>query len=290
MPQLNTPQEDLRVQAPPQLSLKERDPELFNLLRAIPTRAEIDGQLNNRLDSYALRMEAVVKEELKPVHEALSGISSKIASLEEAQESTVKRVSLLETSSKDTQSQVLNLALQVVDLEDRNRRNNIRVRGVPDSVKPSELETTVREIFNYYLHQDSDTPIELDRVHRVLGPRGPNGSRSRDILCRVHRYKVKEAIMQAAWDAGGYEMGEAKIILLQDLSNKTLKMRRTLKPLLEAATEQGASYRWGYPFRVTFKHRGRALTLRSHSQLQDICEFLGTPLIDIPDWRNIAVE
>lgn len=107
-----------------------------------------------------------LKQELKPVHEALSSITTKLATLEEEQECTRKKVSHLDSTSNDLQSQILSLAL-----------------------------------------------------------------------------------------------GEARIILLQDLSNKTLKMCQILKPLLEAAVQQGASYRWGYPFRSTFKYKGRSMTL-----------------------------
>lgn len=217
MPLSNAPQEGESDPRTTQPGLEARDPELYKILKAIPTRAEIDIQLNIRMDGYMTRLESVLKHEIKPVQEALVGISNKLALLEGEIAHTSKRVANLEDTSKDLQTQVLNVALQVVDLEDRSRRNNIRVRGVPDSISGTEITPLVKKICNHYLQQDEDSHIEFDRIHRVAGARGPNGSRPRDILVRIHKYKIKEAIMQAAWDRGPYEMGEARIILLQDV-------------------------------------------------------------------------
>lgn len=97
-------------------------------------------------------------------------------------------------------------AFQVMDLENRGRRNNIRLRGIPESVSPTNLKPTVELVLNSYLNRRSEDAIELDRVHRVAGGRSSKLGQPRDVLCRVHFFATKEAIMRAAWEKGPYQL------------------------------------------------------------------------------------
>lgn len=38
--------------------------------------------------------------------------------------------------------------------------------------------------------------IEIDRVHRIPSNNTQNMEKSRDVICRVHKYAVKESIMR----------------------------------------------------------------------------------------------
>lgn len=42
--------------------------------------------------------------------------------------------------------EVTTLAAKLADLEDRNRRNNVKLRGVQESVQPSELSSYVQQL------------------------------------------------------------------------------------------------------------------------------------------------
>lgn len=267
-----------------------REAVMFEMMQALPTRLEMEKQLDMKLEGHANRLEGVVRQELKVVQETLQGISQKIAVLEEECGDMKGKMAKVERASCTQRSQLMNLALQVMDLENRQRRNNIRFRGIPESVGSGELKSVVSKICNFYLKQPPQENIEIDRAHRVSGNKGAQTGQPRDVLCRIHFFSTKEAVMRAAWDKGAYELEGKQIILLQDLSSKTLKMRRALKPLLEAATKQGASYRWGYPFAVTFRRNGKFLTVRSQDQLSAVFEFLGIKAFEVPDWRELALE
>lgn len=68
------------------------------------------------------------------------------------------------------------------------------------SKKPShQLKSIV-----IHLHGVLKSPqrtVELDRVHRALGPRPNDPERPRDV-CHIQRYPQKELILRAAWEAG----------------------------------------------------------------------------------------
>lgn len=258
-----------------QSTKSNHDLEMYNMMKALPTRAEIEDQLNSKLDVHTDRLEGVMRHELKAVQDSLQGISQKIEVLEAECGSMKEKLTEVKTETTSQKSQLMKLALNVMDLENRHRRNNIRFRGIPESVGDGDLKPVVINICKSFLKQPPQDQIEIDRVHRVPSRKGGSADRPRDVLCRIHFFSIKEEVMRAAWDKGAYDLEGKKIILLQDLSSKTLRMRRVLKPLLEAATKQGASYRWGYPFAVTFRLNGKYMTLRTQEQLPTVFEFLG---------------
>lgn len=72
------------------------------------------------------------------------------------------------------------------DHENRSRRNNLKLRGIPESVIGEELKSAKTEIFNRVWGKPLDSPIELDRVHRIASRSRDQQDAARDTLYRVH--------------------------------------------------------------------------------------------------------
>lgn len=176
-----------------------------------------------------------------------------------------------------------------IDGENRSRRNNIRLRGLPEATSGGDLRATVTAIFNRLLDKPPTAELELDRVHRVQGSRGREAPPPRDVLARVHFYAVKEEIMRQTWTKGPVNFDSAVVHLFPDLSRLTLKMRGMLRPLLEAIRNAGATYRWGHPFHLAVLKNGGSFILRWLDQLSDLFAFLDTPAISIPDWLDFPL-
>ncbi|PIO09790.1 hypothetical protein AB205_0057590 [Aquarana catesbeiana] len=180
--------------------------------------------------------------------------------------------------------------LQAEDSVNRSRRNNVRIKGISETIKTPDLRKTAIDIFNKYLESPSDNHIELDRVHRspvgLISDQGP----PRDVLCRVHFYRVKEDIMRAVWQKGALEYAGQEVQVFPDLSWQTKIRRRLLRPLLDQIRAKGATYRWGYPLSLTIKKDGRAFTLSVPEQLPDLFKFLGSEVVEVPDWVDISID
>lgn len=274
----------------PSLESAPTDFDLYSMLRALPTRQENEQQLNAKLELQAVRLEGLVKRELRAVQESLTNISSKMEQAEQEFKKLENRVQRLEGASSTQDSHLLKLAMQIIDLENRQRRNNLRLRGIPESIALTDLKPTVKRILNHYLNLKSEEDLELDRVHRVGNPKRASPGRPRDVICRIHFFGQKETISRAAWEAGAYELEGNKIIILQDLASKTLKMRRLLKPVLDAVKKQGALYRWGFPFSLIVKFKGQTLEIKSPDQLGTLFDCLGIIPFEVPDWVQVALE
>ncbi|XP_018426331.1 PREDICTED: von Willebrand factor A domain-containing protein 5A-like [Nanorana parkeri] len=78
-------------------------------------------------------------------------------------------IDALEATQAAHRSHLQQLQLRVEDGENRSRRNNIRLRGIPEATQGPHLHATVTAILNSVLGKPPTEPIELDRVHRVAG-------------------------------------------------------------------------------------------------------------------------
>ncbi|CAH2219535.1 Hypothetical predicted protein, partial [Pelobates cultripes] len=89
------------------------------------------------------------------------------------------------------------LTIKLVDLEDRSRRNNIRGRGVPESVSGVDLPGYLQQLFKAIPLTLELAYLCLDWAHRV--PKPPNLAQEipRDIVTKLHYFSVKEAILTA---------------------------------------------------------------------------------------------
>ncbi|CAH2224144.1 Hypothetical predicted protein [Pelobates cultripes] len=92
---------------------------------------------------------------------------------------------------------LLHLRLQAEDLDNRGRRSNIRVRNLPESNGEENVETTLTTLFKEILGPDAPPNIRFDRAHRATRSRNIDNS-PRDIVCCLHKFKLKELIMSKA--------------------------------------------------------------------------------------------
>lgn len=176
------------------------------------------------LAAFEARMEATLKGEVVEVKRDLQDLSIRITNQETTLSALEVRVVALEAQNALLlESQECLLLLQD-DLENRNRRNNIKLRGIPESTAGSDLQSAVVGFFNTFLNKPPYTNLELDRVHTV-GAARPNSEAPRDVVCRVHLNHTKAKIITQAWRKDPINSEGAEITILSDLSRRTLLMR-----------------------------------------------------------------
>lgn len=117
---------------------------------------------------------------------------------------------------------LINQQLHQEDMEDWSRRNNLRLRGIPEVTGAEDFADTALAIFRSIEGVELSEHVTLDRIHRALGPRPSDPTRPRDVICRLHHYTHKEHIIWKAWEAGKPEFDGVSIKILPDLSRATL--------------------------------------------------------------------
>lgn len=207
--------------------------------------------------------------------------------LDDLEETTTRHdtsIQHLQTSSQAQSSQLRDIQRHMEDLDNRGRRHNIRVRGIPESVENAQITKATIAIFNDLLGRPPETPIEFERLHRALRPRGRESDPPRDVICCLINFQLKEEILHRARDRHSLLYQGAEIKLFQDLSPITLQNRRDLRPLLDLLRTKGIQYRWKFPFCLSASFQGRTANLRLPEDLPGFCEALNLPRIDISDW------
>ena len=140
----------------------------------------------------------------------------------------IKNVHLLNTEERDL---LYEHKEKLIDLEDRQLRNNLRIDGVVENVGETWEITVqkVKEIFRNNLNIDNH--IEVDRAHRV-GQKREN--RQRTIVLRLNKFKDKEEIKKCAKKLKG-----TGIYINDDFSPVTIERRKDLLKTAKELRDQG---------------------------------------------------
>ncbi|CAH2313178.1 Hypothetical predicted protein [Pelobates cultripes] len=129
-----------------------------------------------------------LRKDILEVGTRVNALEEKTNELCHVNDSIVEKIQKMEADSK-------RLMEKLADLEDRSRRNNIRVRGVPETVTQELLSAYLMRLFQAIQPNLEPADLRLDRAHRVPKPQNLAHEVPRDIVTRLHYYSAKEAIL-----------------------------------------------------------------------------------------------
>ncbi|KAK1905486.1 Antho-RFamide neuropeptides-like, partial [Dissostichus eleginoides] len=111
------------------------------------------------------------------------------------------------------------LKFKVDDLENRSRRNNIRITGVPEKVEGPQ-PTAFMELFlaETFGAKAFPSPPAVDRAHRVATARKTQSDTPRPFIARIHNFQTKERILKLAREAGPLSFRGCNIHIFPDYS------------------------------------------------------------------------
>lgn len=90
---------------------------------------------------------------------------------------------------------------KIADLQGWSRRNNIKLRGIPESISPSRLLPYVKDRFSLLLSGQQEANLLVERIHHIFQSKHLPEETPRDVLLRVHIH-IKEQLMKAAHQIG----------------------------------------------------------------------------------------
>uniref|UniRef100_A0A1B8Y3T6 Uncharacterized protein n=1 Tax=Xenopus tropicalis TaxID=8364 RepID=A0A1B8Y3T6_XENTR len=177
---------------------------------------------------------------IKDIHTKIRELGDRTDKLEYLTDEVIQRHTNLEDENMALREEISQLKNTCEDLENRSRRQNLRIRGVPEEIS----------------HPPPTKP-------------------SRDIVVCFHYYAQKEMVLTNARTASLLEYLNHRIQIFADLSPTTQAKRREFRPLTQLLRDNKIPYRWGYPFRLIVQHRGQSYTLHSLEKRQQLLQTLG---------------
>ncbi len=100
----------------------------------------------------------------------------------------------------DLRNQLERLTEKMTDMEDKSRRNNIRLVGLPEGMEGSDVAGFLRINLSRWIPSLKGRDIEIDRAHRVYDGR-KNSDRPRTLIFRVLRWHDRLEILKGARQA-----------------------------------------------------------------------------------------
>ncbi|CAH2285058.1 Hypothetical predicted protein [Pelobates cultripes] len=260
--------------------------------QAEPSLADISA------DIRALAAAMVTKEDMRALSDTLhAAIRTEVTSLRaeltaqatrmQVAESNVQamgdRLEATNTAIHRQGNILLQLRRQTEDLDNRGRRSNIRVRGLPEPEGNEDVEATLQMLFRDILGAEAPESMVFDRAHRAARARATDNT-PRDIICCLHAYKLKEKIMNKARSRPTWRFRDAEVALYQDLSPLTLEARRALRPVTTLLRDRGIPYKWGFPFMLLARHHDEWFPLRWPEEVPRFLQRLNLPPTEVTDW------
>ncbi|KAJ1104315.1 hypothetical protein NDU88_001727 [Pleurodeles waltl] len=111
--------------------------------------------------------------ETKSMRSDIAGFQSRVTGLEQ-------RMGSLETqinTSQEREQDFIYLRSKLTGMEDRSRRDNIRVLGIPENEEGSDMQAFLTSTLPKMISLDFDPPLEFQLAHRIGPKRSDNSSR-----------------------------------------------------------------------------------------------------------------
>ncbi|KAM9308203.1 uncharacterized protein PAF06_012368 [Gastrophryne carolinensis] len=139
----------------------------------------------------------------KLLTEYLSKEISKISLSLTSLEGRVNEVSAMQEAMEGEMHTIRNdstmLASKIEYMENRDRRANLRFRGIPEQIE--DVKPVITALYQELIPGIPLDRLEFDQIHRALGPRRPPEEPPRDVIVKFHFLTTKEAIQKAAREA-----------------------------------------------------------------------------------------
>ena len=131
-----------------------------------------------------------------------------------------KTIQTNEAAVKDLNKNVNDLKNKIIELENRSRRNNLRLDGIPENVNETwnDCELKIKRLLKETLDINED--IEIERAHRT-GKQ--HAEKPRTIVFKLLRYKDKDLILK-----NGNRLKGSGIFVYEDFAKETVEKRKQL--------------------------------------------------------------
>ncbi|KAJ1138287.1 hypothetical protein NDU88_004678 [Pleurodeles waltl] len=116
-------------------------------------------------------------------------------------------------------------------MEDRSRRDNIRLLVIPENEEASDMQAFLSSTLPKMTSLDFDPLLEFQRAHRTGPKRYDNFSRPRPIMACLLRHNQTCQILQVAHTPGPFRIDQHEIRITADYSKETNEPRKAFLAL-----------------------------------------------------------
>uniref|UniRef100_A0A3B3BLU5 L1 transposable element RRM domain-containing protein n=1 Tax=Oryzias melastigma TaxID=30732 RepID=A0A3B3BLU5_ORYME len=205
---------------------------------------------------YALLKETseVQESKLNSIQAATRAVEAKLSDMSARLGQAESRIDFLEDANKAwesnppaTRTEVENLQQKIDDLENRSRRNNQRFVGFPEGCEGSDILAFMGAAIPELLKSDFPRGLEIDRAHRSLARRRPDGQPPRAIIVQLLRFQDRERIVDMARKMGQLRWKGHHIMIFPDYSKLVSDKREAFRQCKQLLHERKIKFSLMFP-------------------------------------------
>uniref|UniRef100_H2ZTB5 L1 transposable element RRM domain-containing protein n=1 Tax=Latimeria chalumnae TaxID=7897 RepID=H2ZTB5_LATCH len=202
-----------------------------------PLRSELTGPSEN------------ISEDIKTILTSIRQISATIVEIKQGNTDILGRLASIETHLSDSDS-------RLDDQENRARRNNVRILGIPEGVEQGNPTRFLGETLPALLKLPEGTELSIEQAHRSLAPRSVPGQRPRPFIIKLLCFPVKELLLKSARELRTLDWEGHRILFFPDLSKAFQDRRRLFLSVKKILCEKKVKYGLFYPVTLRITYRG----------------------------------
>lgn len=240
-----TREESMEQQTPSQTTGTNVSPHIFN-------PSGDDSQYIRIAEAVAALLKPTINEAVeKAVSQGIVQLKKEMGAQGKRLQEAELRIASLEEELQQANSAIKNhdLACQIfqeklTDLENRSRRNNLRIIGLPESFTPAMLPdlcaTKIPNALGF------PTPCVVERAHRI-GPPAENKTSPRPTIVRYLNYADKHMLLQRFRQQKQLQIEGHKLLLFADYSQEVSNKRKAFSRICSTLFHNNIKFTLAYP-------------------------------------------
>ncbi len=176
--------------------------------------------VNSVLTPALRELRADIQADIQATNNSVKELRVELEALASATKQTRDRVDSVQAAARedrravtDLRNQLERLTEKMTDIEDRSRRNNVRLVGLPEGAEGSDVAGFLRVNLSKWIPSLKGRNIEIDRAHRVYDGRKKLRSAA-SLIFRVLRWHDRSEILKGARQAYPVKCTQDNVTLL----------------------------------------------------------------------------
>lgn len=207
---------------------------------------------------------AAIRADLHAANEKITAVEARVSNVEDARKLTDREVRAVVTTTTALQR-------QLSEQDDKSRRGNIRILGVPEGEedKMGSITTLVETLIPKITNLNFDKGFEIDKAYRIPAVRSTSRKGPRPIICRPLRSQHAEDVFAVTRKNQNLQWNGEKIILTQDYSKATVDTRKGFLALRDNLRKDNIVFSFVGPARFKITDRGKTQTFEDPRELRN---------------------
>ena len=223
--------------------------------------ATVDAAVHRGLEQLHIEVQAQAQR--------LTHAEDRISSLEDDSSAASAMLARIDVAHRD-------IWRKLDDLENRSRRNNLHIIGLPESVSATQLTNICAKIIPEQL--GLRIPCTIERAHRI-GQYSESHVKPRHVIVKYLNYADKAAIMQKFRRTRTLSVDGARLLLFAVYSVEVMKQRKAFSAICTTLHNAQIRFSLAYPALLRVQTQdGEQVTFATPDEAESYVNTLGTDM------------